>query len=74
MLVLLNLTSIHDLLNSLNKMAVYDRMLSELKITSFNNFVDENNALNAVGSPYTEALQLLPDIEQHRTYSKNPEI
>lgn len=52
MKVLLNLTSIHDLLNSLNKMAVYDRMLSELKITQFESFEDENRALSSVGTPF----------------------
>ena len=35
MKVLLNLTSIHDLLNSIFEMAKYDRLLTELKITEF---------------------------------------
>ena len=33
--VLLNFTSIHDLLNSIEKMAVYDRLMSELDRTEF---------------------------------------
>lgn len=45
MKVLLNLTSIHDLLNSLDRMATYDRLLSELGITEFENFGDEDMAL-----------------------------
>ena len=74
MKVLLNLTSIHDLLNALDRMATYDRMLTELGLTEFNNFEEENRVLALLGTPYVSALQLLPDIEEHRTYSKDPEI
>lgn len=53
--VLLRLTSIHDLLNSMNSMAMYDRLLTELKLTEFDMYEDENRALAAIGQPYREA-------------------
>ena len=43
--VLLKLTSIHDLLNAMNRMSVYDRLMTELKLTEFDMFDDENRAL-----------------------------
>ena len=43
--VLLKLTSIHDLLNAMNRMSVYDRLMTELKLTEFEMFDDENRAL-----------------------------
>ena len=63
---LLNLTSIHDLLNALDRMSVYDRLMSELKLTNFENYEEENRALASIGQPYTETQQLLPDIDEHR--------
>jgi len=53
--VLLKLTSIHDLLNALNRMSVYDRLMTELRLTEFDNFDDENRALETIGQPYEEA-------------------
>ena len=55
-------------------MAEFDRLLTELKLTEFDMYDDENRALNSIGQPYREKQQLLPEIEEHRTYSKNPEI
>ena len=42
MKVMLDLTSIHDLLNSIDDMATYDRLLAELSITEFDQFEDED--------------------------------
>ena len=72
--VLLRLTSIHDLLNSIDNMATYDRLLTELGITEFDRFDDEDRALHSIGKPYLQKLALLPPIEQHRKYSKDPAI
>lgn len=74
MKVLLNLTSIHDLLNAIDQMATYDRLLTELMITEFNQFEEEDRALAAINRPFTENLKLLPEIEQHRQYSTDPAI
>ena len=74
MKVLLKLTSIHDLLNALDRMAVYDRLMSELKLTEFDMYEDENRALATIGQPFEMQMQLLPEIEEHRQYSTDPEI
>lgn len=52
MKVLLKLTSIHDLLNALDRMAVYDRLMSELKLTEFDMYEEENRALATIGQPF----------------------
>lgn len=52
MKVMLNLTSIHDLLNSLDRMATFDRLLSEIGETSFEGFEEEDRALAAIGKPF----------------------
>lgn len=52
--VLLRLTSIHDLLNAIKNMAEFDRLLTELKLTEFDMYDDENRALNSIGQPYRE--------------------
>ena len=74
MKVLLNLTSIHDLLNAIDAMATYDRMLSELRMTEFEDFSEENRALESAGKPYSQTLTLLPPVEDQATYSSDPEI
>lgn len=71
---LLNFTSIHDLLNALDRMAVYDRLLSETGRTEFQEYEEEDAALNAIGKPWIEDLVPLPEIEAHRQYSKDPQI
>ena len=49
---LLNLTSIHDLLNAIDRMARYDRLLTELNMTEFENYHEEDRALDAIGKSY----------------------
>lgn len=71
---LLDLTSIHDLLNAIDDMAKYDRLLTELKMTEFEAFDDEDRALAAIGKPFEQQLSLLPELEQHRKYSDDPAI
>ena len=66
MKVLLNLTSIHDLLNAMDRMATYDRLLTELNMTEFVNFEEEDRALEQVGQPFQQVLSLLPELEEHR--------
>lgn len=43
--ILLELTSIHDLLNALDRMQTFDRMLSEMEMTEFVSFEEEDRAL-----------------------------
>lgn len=43
--ILLELTSIHDLLNALDRMQTFDRMLSEMEMTDFVSFEEEDRAL-----------------------------
>lgn len=54
--VLLNFTSIHDLLNAINKMAVFDRLLSELRRTEFSDFSAEDESLAKIGKPWVNDL------------------
>ena len=49
---LLKLTSIHDLLNAIDRMAKYDRLLAELNMSEFNNYMEEDRALDAIGKSY----------------------
>lgn len=55
-------------------MAKYDRLLAELNMTEFNNYIEEDRALDNIGKSYVQPLQLLPDIETHRQYSSNAAI
>ena len=71
--VMLNLTSIHDLLNSLEKMSEFDRMLTDSKMNSFDGsetsqnwtYDEEDKALERAGRPFVRELVPLPDIEEH---------
>ena len=72
--VMLNLTSIHDLLNSLDRMREYDRMLTDLHMTSFDFYDEEDKALERAGRPFVPDFVLLPELEEHTEYSTNPEI
>lgn len=72
--VMLTLTSIHDLLNSLDKMGEYDRMLTDLNMTSFNFYDEEDKALERAGKPFVRDLVPLPDIDEHQEYSNDSEI
>jgi len=44
-------------------MATYDRLLTELGITEFDRFDDEDRALHSIGKPYLQKLALLPPME-----------
>ena len=61
--VMLKLTSLHDLLNCLSKMGEYDRMLTDLKMTNFDFYDEEDKALARAGKPFVRELVPLPDIE-----------
>ena len=74
MKVLLNLTSIHDLLNAIDQMAIHDRLMAELGICEFNNYADEDRILEQIGKPFQQYLKLLPELEQHRKYSNDPAV
>ena len=50
--VKLKLTSIHDLLNCLNNMGEFDRMLTDLQMTQFNYYDEEDKALERAGRPF----------------------
>lgn len=52
MKALLRLTSIHDLLNAIDRMAKYDRLLTELNMTEFDNYIEEDRALDNIGKSY----------------------
>ena len=73
-LVMLNLTSIRDFLNSLERMSEYDRLLTDLKLTSFDFYDEEDKALERAGRPYIRKLVPLEDLDEHVQYSTNPEI
>ena len=45
-------------------MAVYDRLISELERTEFNEFDEEDASLKAVDKPWINELVLLPEIEE----------
>lgn len=72
--VMLNLTSLHDLLNCLRNMGEFDRMLTDLGITNFNFYDEEDKALNRAGKPFVRELVPLPDIEAQSEYSTDPNI
>lgn len=61
--VLLNFTSVHDLNNAIQEMMVFDRLMSELGRSEFNEYEEEDAALEAVGRPWINELQLLPPLE-----------
>ena len=73
-LVKLKLTSIHDLLNCLNSMGEFDRMLTDLGMTQFNYYDEEDKALERAGKPFVRELEPLPDFIGFQEYSTNPEI
>ena len=54
--VLLNLTSVHDLLLSVDRMAKFDRLLTELQMTEFEDFSEEDRVLEAIGKPWEQDL------------------
>lgn len=50
--VLLDLTSIHDLINALDRMSTFDRHLADLSPESEIDFSEENIALANANRPY----------------------
>lgn len=50
--VLLDLTSIHDLINALDRMSTFDRHLADLSPESEIDFSEENGALANANRPY----------------------
>ena len=57
---LLNMTSIHDLLNSIDDMATYDRLLNEIGISEFDQYDEEDRVLEAIGKPFERPMEKLP--------------
>jgi len=55
-------------------MATHDRLLAELGVTEFDQYQEEDRALEALGKPFQHQLSLLPELEQHRQYSSDPAI
>lgn len=70
---MLRLTSIHDLLLCLERMAEYDRMMVDLSVTSFD-FLVEDDVLRGHGRPFVKELVPLPPLEEHRQYSQEPHL
>ena len=71
---MLNFTSVHDMILAIERMAEYDRMLSDLGCISEVDFVLEDDALRKVGKPFIKDLVPLPPLEEHRQYSSDPSI
>lgn len=67
-------TSIHDLLIAFDRMAEYDRLLSDLGIINFDNWVNENRALKNLGRPYIKEHVELPEVDPNMQYSKDADI
>ena len=57
--------SIRDLLEAIQRMGEYDRMMHDLKVIKECEFEQENAALKRAGKPYIKELVPLPEIEQH---------
>lgn len=55
-------------------MSEFDRMLTDLEVTQFNDFGDEDDSLAALGKPYIKQLVPLPPIDDHQQYSDDPDI
>lgn len=61
--------SIRDLLESVQRMADYDRMMTDLEIIGEVEFKGEDAALKRQGRPYVRELVPLPEVEEHVQYS-----
>ena len=72
--VLLDLTSIHDLINSLDRMSTFDRHLAELSPESEIDFNEENTALANANRPYKKQFELLPELQEPAHYSEDAQI
>ena len=67
-------TSIHDFLLSIDRMAEYDRMSYELQLISFDNWLAEDKILAKLGKSYIQQFVQLPELPMHIKYSDDPEI
>lgn len=67
----LNLTSLHDLMQSIDKMAEFDRNLSYWGIIQNADFDQEDLALRHANKPYVCKLEELPPISNKMQYSTN---
>jgi len=67
-------TSIHDLLIALDRMAEYDRMLSDLGKISFEGWSNEDRVLKKLNRPYVKEFVELPEIHGEQTYSQDKDI
>lgn len=60
--VMLHESSIHDLLLAMDRSAEYDRILSQLGITTFDNWTNEDKVLKKLGKPFIEEFVELNEI------------
>jgi hypothetical protein len=67
-------TSIHDFLIALDRMAEYDRMLSDLGLMSPVNWTNEDRILKKLGREFIKEHVQLPELPAEQEYSKDPEI
>lgn len=67
-------TSIHDLLIAMNRMAQYDRLMSELGILTLKDWSTEDKVLIKAKKPFEVEFVDLPPIVAEGKYSPNPEI
>jgi hypothetical protein len=67
-------TSIHDLLIAMNRMAQYDRLMSELGILSLKDWQAEDKVLAKAKKPFEVEFVELPPIVAEGKYSSDPEI
>lgn len=70
----LSLTSLHDLMQAVERMAEYDRTLSEFGEIKSVNFQNEDASLKAAKRPYIQRLVRLEPVSEDIQYSSNPEI
>lgn len=71
---MLHESSIHDLLLAMDRSAEYDRMLSQLGIMSFENWVNEDKVLKKLGKSFVQEFVELEQIRATEKYSADPEI
>ena len=67
-------TSIHDFLIALDRMAEYDRMLSDLGLMNEPNWLNEDRILKKLGREYVKEHVELPELPAEQEYSKDAEI
>lgn len=64
-------TSIHDLLLALDRMAEYDRMLSDLAKIPFEGWSNEDRVLKKLNKPYVKEFVELPPVSNDQAYSSD---